>query len=137
MEKIYLLLFLPVLLLMKILGGNNMPRGVRRKIEYTGKAAKIAEKIQKLEDELKAAKDELKAAYKEQLKEEKAANKKIIQESQNKLMKAIEASGKTPEEIIALLTQSSVSVTPAISEASATLDDLEDGDLEDDLKSVE
>lgn len=114
-----------------------MPRGVRRKIEYTGKAAKIAEKIQKLEDELKAAKDELKAAYKEQLKEEKAANKKIIQESQNKLMKAIEASGKTPEEIIALLTQSSVSVTPAISEASATLDDLEDGDLEDDLKSVE
>ncbi len=80
-----------------------MARGVRRQIEYTGKAAKVAEKVQKLEAELKAAKEELKAAYKEQLKEEKIAAKKVKEEAKTKLMKAIEASGKTPEEIIELL----------------------------------
>lgn len=80
-----------------------MARGVRRQIEYTGKAAKIAEKVQKLEADLKTAREELKAAYKEQLKEEKVAAKKMREEANTKLMKAIEASGKTPEEIIELL----------------------------------
>jgi len=101
-----------------------MPRGVRKQIEYTGKAAKIAEKIQKLEEELKLAKNELKNAYKEQLKEEKNASKKAIQESQTKLMKAIEASGKTPEEIIALLNQPVT--TPVMQEVSATAEEKED-----------
>lgn len=45
-----------------------MARGVRKPVTYTGKAAKIHEKVLKLETELKAAKEELKAAYKEQLK---------------------------------------------------------------------
>ena len=52
-----------------------MPRGVKKEVTYTGKAAKINEKILKLEADLKAAKEELKAAYKEQLKEEKIAAK--------------------------------------------------------------
>lgn len=50
-----------------------MPRGVKKEVVYTGKAAKLNEKVQKLEADLKGAKEELKAAYKEQLKAEKAA----------------------------------------------------------------
>lgn len=91
-----------------------MPRGERKEIVYTGKAAKIYEKVQKLETELKAAKEELKLAYKEQIKSEKAAAKKAKQEAeaaakkaqkelQEKLLKAIEESGKTPEEVMELL----------------------------------
>ncbi len=48
-----------------------MPRGVKKEIAYTGKAAKLNEKIQKLEADLRNTKEELKAAYKEQLKAEK------------------------------------------------------------------
>lgn len=82
-----------------------MPRGVRKEITYTGKAAKIHEKVLKLETDLKAAKEELKAAYKEQLKEEKEAAKKMSKAKQAELMKMINESGKTPEEIMALLKQ--------------------------------
>ena len=53
-----------------------MPRGPKKEIVYTGKAAKINEKVLKLDAELKAAKVELKAAYKEQIKTEKALAKK-------------------------------------------------------------
>lgn len=91
-----------------------MPRGPKKEITYTGKAAKINEKVIKLESDLKAAKEELKAAYKEQLKAEKTAArkaekdaamaaKKALKENKTKLMKAIEVSGKTPEEILAFL----------------------------------
>lgn len=80
-----------------------MPRGVKREITYTGKAAKIHEKVLKLEAELKSAKDDLKSAYKEQLKEEKLAAKKASKAKQIELMKMIKESGKTPEEIIELL----------------------------------
>jgi len=80
-----------------------MPRGVRKEITYTGKAAKIHEKVLKLEADLKAAKDELKAAYKEQLKEEKEAVKKMNKAKQAEIMKAINESGKTLEEIMELL----------------------------------
>lgn len=93
-----------------------MPRGPKKEIIYTGKAAKINEKVLKLEADLKAAKEELKAAYKEQLKiekavavkarkEEAAAQKKAEKEAQAKLMKAIKSSGKTAEEVLALLEQ--------------------------------
>ena len=37
-----------------------MPRGVKKVVTYTGKAAKINEKVLKLEAELKATKEELK-----------------------------------------------------------------------------
>lgn len=91
-----------------------MPRGPKKQITYTGKAAKINEKVLKLEADLKAAKEELKVAYKEQLKAEKAAAKKAkqeadaaakkaLKENKAKLIKAIEESGKTPEEIMELL----------------------------------
>lgn len=92
-----------------------MPRGVKKEIHYTGKAAKLNEKVLKLENDLRTAKEELKIAYKAQLKEEKAAAlkakkeaaiaaKKALQESKAKLLKAIEESDKTPEEILALIT---------------------------------
>lgn len=80
-----------------------MARGIRKQVTYTGKAAKIHEKVLKLEADLKAAKEELKAAYKEQLKEEKLARQKAEKENREKLLKIIEESGKTPEEIIDLL----------------------------------
>ena len=84
-----------------------MPRGVRKPVTYTGRAAKIHEKVLKLETELKAAKEELKAAYKEQLKEEKLAKQKAQKENREKLLKVIEDSGKTPEEIMELLKEHS------------------------------
>lgn len=82
-----------------------MPRGVKKEIIYTGKAAKAYEKVQKLEAELKVAKEELVEAYKEQKKIEKEAAAKQKQVLQKELMKAIKESGKTPEEIIELLKQ--------------------------------
>lgn len=91
-----------------------MGRGPNKVIEYTGKAAKIYERVQKLDEELKAAKVELKNAYREQLKEEKAAerkakkaaeiaNKKAIREQKQQIWKMIEESGKTSEEILEML----------------------------------
>ncbi len=93
-----------------------MPRGQKKEIAYTGKAAKVNEKVLKLEADLKAAKEELKTAYKEQVKSEKAAAKKAkqeaaaaakkaVKENRAKLLKAIEESGKTPEEIMEMLNQ--------------------------------
>lgn len=84
-----------------------MARGARKPVTYTGRAAKIHEKVLKLETELKAAKEELKAAYKEQLKEEKLAKQKAQKENREKLLKVIEDSGKTPEEIMELLKEHS------------------------------
>lgn len=80
-----------------------MARGRRKEITYTGKALKVFEKVQRLEAELKDAKAELKIAYKEQLKEEKEAAIKAKKENQEKILKAIEESGKTTEEILTLL----------------------------------
>lgn len=80
-----------------------MARGRRKEITYTGKALKVFEKVQRLETELKDAKAELKIAYKEQLKEEKEAAIKAKKENQEKILKAIEESGKTTEEILTLL----------------------------------
>ena len=91
-----------------------MPRGVKKDITYTSKAAKLNDRIQKLEADLKAAKEELKIAYKAQLKAEKAAlakekresaaaAKRAMKENKAKLLKAIE-SGKSAEEILQMLT---------------------------------
>lgn len=84
-----------------------MARGIRKPVTYTGKAAKIHEKVLRLEADLKAAKEELKAAYKEQLKEEKLARQKAEKENREKLLKIIEESGKTPEEILDLIKEHS------------------------------
>lgn len=94
-----------------------MPRGVRKEVVYTGKAAKLNEKVQKLEADLKSTKEELKVAYVEQLKAEKAAlakekkaaaiaAKKAMKENKAKILKAIQESGKSPEEILAFLNAS-------------------------------
>ena len=80
-----------------------MARGRRKEVTYTGKALKVYEKVQRLEAELKDAKAELKIAYKEQIKEEKEAAIRAKKENQEKILKAIEESGKTTEEILTLL----------------------------------
>ena len=80
-----------------------MSRGQKKEVVYKGNAAKIHERILKLEAELKAAKADLKVAYKEQVKADKEAEKKAQKEQQDKLLKAIAESGKTPEEIMELL----------------------------------
>lgn len=91
-----------------------MPKGIKKEITYTGKALKAHEKVQKLENELKIARAKLKELYKEQLKAEKAAEvkarkkaamaaKKEINEKNQELLKAIENSGKSHEEILELL----------------------------------
>lgn len=82
-----------------------MPRGVRKERVYTGKALKAYEKVQKLEADLKAAKEELKVAYREQQKLEKESAAKEKKETQAMLLKVIQESGKTPEEIMELLKQ--------------------------------
>ena len=80
-----------------------MARCRRKEVTYTGKALKVYEKVQRLEAELKDAKAELKIAYKEQIKEEKEAAIRAKKENQEKILRAIEESGKTTEEILMLL----------------------------------
>lgn len=80
-----------------------MARGRRKEVTYTGKSLKVFEKIQRLESELKNAREELKIAYKEQLKEEKEAAIKAKKENQDKILKAIDESGMTTEEILNML----------------------------------
>ena len=80
-----------------------MPRGVKKKITYTGKAAKLYEKAQKLEADLRAVKNELKIAYKEQLKEEKKAAILRKKEQEAAIIKALNETNKSPEEIMEFL----------------------------------
>lgn len=80
-----------------------MPRGVKKKITYTGKAAKLYEKAQKLEADLMAVKNELKIAYKEQLKEEKKAAILRKKEQEAAIIKALNETNKSPEEIMEFL----------------------------------
>lgn len=80
-----------------------MARGKRKAVTYTGKALKVFEKVQRLESELKDAKEELKIAYKEQLKEEKELAIKTKKENQDKILKAIDESGMSTEEILTML----------------------------------
>lgn len=91
-----------------------MARGKRREIVYTGKALKAHEKVLKLETELKVAKEERNNLYKEQIKAEKAAEvkakkeaaaaeRKLFKEKQSDLMKALKTSGKTMDDLIAML----------------------------------
>lgn len=77
-----------------------MPRGVRKQVEYTGKAAKAQEKVLRLQEELQQARQELKAAYREQLREEKAAAGKKAKEDQAILLRAFKNSGKSVEEVL-------------------------------------
>ena len=60
-------------------------------------------KLNDSESELKNAREELKIAYKEQLKEEKEFAIKAKKENQDKILKAIDESGMSTEEILVLL----------------------------------
>lgn len=80
-----------------------MPRGKRIERVYTGKAAKLYEKVKALEETLKAVKTEREAAYKEQLKEERKAKKNQAAQRQKDLLKAAENSGKSIDELIEII----------------------------------
>lgn len=80
-----------------------MPRGKRIERVYTGKAAKLDEKVKALEETLKAVKAEREAAYKEQLKEERKAKKNQAAQRQKDLLKAAENSGKSINELIEII----------------------------------
>lgn len=80
-----------------------MPRGKRIERVYTGKAAKLDEKVKALEETLKAVKAEREAAYKEQLKEERKAKKNQAAQRQKDLLKAAENSGKSIDELIDII----------------------------------
>ena len=80
-----------------------MPRGKRIERVYTGKAAKLDEKVKTLEETLKAVKAEREAAYKEQLKEERKAKKNQAAQRQKDLLKAAENSGKSIDELIEII----------------------------------
>lgn len=77
-----------------------MPRGKRIERVYTGKAAKLDEKVKTLEETLKAERE---AAYKEQLKEERKAKKNQAAQRQKDLLKAAENSGKSIDELIEII----------------------------------
>ena len=89
-----------------------MPRGKDR--VYTGKAAEINNKIIKTETELKQLRADLKVAYKEQLKAEKIAAAAKEKADMDKLMKAIKKSGKSPEEILAMLEESATEISAEV-----------------------
>lgn len=80
-----------------------MPKGKRIERIYTGKAAKLDEKVKALEENLKVAKAEREAAYKEQLKEERKAKKNQAAQRQKDLLKAAENSGKSIDELIEII----------------------------------
>ena len=80
-----------------------MPREKRIERVYTGKAAKLDEKVKALEETLKAVKSEREAAYKEQLKEERKAKKNQAAQRQKDLLKAAENSGKSIDELIEII----------------------------------
>lgn len=80
-----------------------MPRGKRIERVYTGKAAKLDEKVKALEETLKTVKAEREAAYKEQLKEERKAKKNQAAQRQKDLLKAAENSGKSIDELIEII----------------------------------
>lgn len=80
-----------------------MPRGKRIERIYTGKAAKLDEKVKALEASLKTARAEREAAYKEQLKEERKSKKVQAAQRQKDLLKAAENSGKSIDELIEII----------------------------------
>lgn len=80
-----------------------MPRGKRIERIYTGKAAKLDEKVKALEASLKTARAEREAAYKEQLKEERKSKKAQAAQRQKDLLKAAENSGKSIDELIEII----------------------------------
>ena len=80
-----------------------MPKGVRKERIYTGKTAKLDEKVKSLEAALKEAKAERDLAYKEQLKEERKAKKEQNSKLEKELLKTAKESGVPYPELIDLI----------------------------------
>lgn len=80
-----------------------MSRGPRIQKNYTGKAAKLDEKIKELEAQVKAMKGERDRLYKEQLKLEKRAERAKQSDAEKDLIKMIRNSGMSPEDVLNLI----------------------------------
>lgn len=91
-----------------------MPRGKRKEVVYTGKAADIYNKIIETEAELKQLKADLKVAYKEQLKAEKAAADVKEKADLDKLIKTMKKVGKSPEEVLAMIEDSETEIAEGV-----------------------
>lgn len=91
-----------------------MPRGQKREIVYTGKAADINNKILETEAELKQLRADLKVAYKEQLKAEKAAAAAKEKADMDKLLKTMKKVGKSPEEVLAMIEESETEIAEGV-----------------------
>lgn len=84
-----------------------MPRGKRIEKVYTGKAAKLNDRVKQLEEQLKAAKAERDAAYKEQMKSERKAARNRASDEEKALLKLMRESGKSPAELMEMIKGSS------------------------------
>lgn len=85
----------------------TMPRGKRIEKVYTGKAAKLNDRVKQLEEQLKAAKAERDAAYKEQMKSERKAARNRASDEEKALLKLMRESGKSPAELMEMIKGSS------------------------------
>ena len=84
-----------------------MPRGKSIEKVYTGKAAKLNDRVKQLEEQLKAAKAERDAAYKEQMKSERKAARNRASDEEKALLKLMRESGKSPAELMEMIKGSS------------------------------
>lgn len=93
----------------------KMPKGVKRDITYTGKAAELDKQLKELEAKVKETREARNAAYKEQLKQERAAAKNAAAAEKKATLKAVEKAlskgNKSAEEIIAFLNENQAEET--------------------------
>ena len=92
-----------------------MPKGVKRDITYTGKAAELDKQLKELETKVKETREARNAAYKEQLKQERAAAKNAAAAEKKATLKAVEKAlskgNKSAEEVIAFLNENQAEET--------------------------
>lgn len=77
-----------------------MPRGKRTPRVYTGKAAKLNEKILQMEAQIKDLKAERDAAYKEQIRTEKASTRMRKTAAEKELIEAVRKYGEDPAKLV-------------------------------------
>lgn len=77
-----------------------MPRGKRTPRVYTGKAAKLNEKILQMEAQIKDLKAERDAAYKEQIRAEKKNSRIRKPSAEKQLIELMRKYGEDPAKII-------------------------------------
>lgn len=77
-----------------------MPRGKRTPRVYTGKAAKLNEKILQMEAQLKDLKTERDAAYKEQIRADKKNSRIRKTDAEKQLIETIRKYGEDPAKLL-------------------------------------